>query len=110
MARDIRLEVAYPHAPERVWQALTDGAPAFDDAVQGEVLRLDPPRLLSHTWRGGGVNTIVTYTLEPTGEGTRVHFSQAGFTGLRGAAVATILRRRWRTVLNQLHPPRAGTT
>lgn len=124
MTRDIHLQVTYRHPPARVWQALsdrralsvwlmqtdfqpevgssfeftTDPAPGFDGVVHGEVLKADPPRVLSYSWRGGGINTIVTYILEPTGDGTRLHFSQTGFEGLRGVAIGTILSRGWKSM------------
>jgi uncharacterized protein YndB with AHSA1/START domain len=76
---ELRLEATYPHPQERVWQAITDSralaawlmpndfepvvghrftfrtepAPGFDGIVHCEVLRVEPPRLLSFTWKGG---------------------------------------------------------
>jgi uncharacterized protein YndB with AHSA1/START domain len=80
MRREVRLEVIYPHAPERVWKALTDrkalakwlmpnnflprlghrfrfvqkGRGRGDSKrkeVQCEVVELDAPRRLAYTWR-----------------------------------------------------------
>lgn len=87
--------------PERVWEALTSGEhtrryffgrriesdwkegstwtlwmPDGRADVSGKVLKADPPRLLSVSWRVEWVaemrdlpDSIVTYTIEPVGEG-----------------------------------------
>jgi uncharacterized protein YndB with AHSA1/START domain len=91
MKRDLRFEQTYPYPVERVWEAITDSAamsdwlmpndfvprighkfrfqtkPArgFDGIVHCEVIALDPPRRLAFTWKGGGIDTVVTFTLEP---------------------------------------------
>jgi len=79
MKRDLKLERVYPHAPERVWRALTDRQamsqwmmetdfeprlghrftfrakpqPGWDGVTYCEVTELDPPRRVAYTWRGG---------------------------------------------------------
>jgi uncharacterized protein YndB with AHSA1/START domain len=79
MKRDLKLERVYPHAPERVWRALTDRRalsqwlmetdfeprlghrftfrakpqPGWDGVTYCEVTELDPPRRVAYTWRGG---------------------------------------------------------
>ena len=100
-------DIYFPHAPERVWEALTtsdaiarwlmpnDFAPRvghqftfqtnpmpalnFDGVCHCEVTACEPPRLLAYTWRGGSLDTRVTYRLEPGSEGTRLHFEHSGF-------------------------------
>ena len=118
MSRAIRREITYPHPPARVWHALTDRAtlaqwlmpndfeprvghrfqfrtdpaPGFDGIVSCEVLRLEAPHLLEVSWRGGGIDTVVTWQLEPDGAGgTRLRFEQRGFAGVRGFLVSRIL-------------------
>ncbi len=106
MIRDgqIEQEQTYPHPPERVWRALTDPAelgawlmPAdfavlaghkftFDarpdmGIIDGEVLDVEPPRLLRCRWSGVFGETIVTFTLTPDGEGTRLRVTHAGWDG-----------------------------
>jgi uncharacterized protein YndB with AHSA1/START domain len=100
----IEHEVAYPHPPERVWRALTepaelgawlmptDFAPraghrfTFDarpdlGIIDGEVLDVDPPRLLRCRWSGVFGQTVVTFTLTPDGTGTRLRITHAGWEG-----------------------------
>jgi len=118
MKRDIRRTVTYPHPPERVWTALTDPkalaqwlmpndfeptvghrfqfrtepAPGFDGIVHCEVLEVEAPTRLRYTWRGGPVDTVVTYELSATADGgTELRFSQTGFSGLRSVLVSFIL-------------------
>jgi uncharacterized protein YndB with AHSA1/START domain len=106
MIRDgqIEHEETYPHPPERVWRALTDPAElgawlmpsdfaalaghkfTFDarpdmGIIDGEVLDVEPPRLLRCRWSGVFGETVVTFTLTPDGEGTRLRVTHAGWDG-----------------------------
>jgi uncharacterized protein YndB with AHSA1/START domain len=50
--------------------------------LEGEFLRVDPPRTLVHTWHGAGAPgapTTVTYLLEPLDGGTRITLRHSGF-------------------------------
>src|SRR5579859_4879556 len=100
-------DLYFPHAPERVWRALTNAdalaawlmpndfelrvghqftfrtnpMPAlnFDGVCHCEVTACEPPRLLAYTWQGGALHTLVTYRLEPEGDGARLRFEHSGF-------------------------------
>jgi uncharacterized protein YndB with AHSA1/START domain len=108
--RSIVVDYDLPHPPEKVWRALTDGnllaewlmpndfrpllghrftfrtrpMPGFDGIIHCEVLELEPPARLRYSWRGGSgenaLDTIVTWTLQPGGSGTRLQLEHAGFT------------------------------
>jgi uncharacterized protein YndB with AHSA1/START domain len=130
MKRDVTFEIVYPHPPEKVWRALTDRralsewlmendfeprtghkftfrtkpAPGFDGVVHCQVITLDEPRCLSYTWRGGPINTTVTWKLEPTANGTRLRLAHTGFTGLRGMMLAKLLGGGWNKMLNNTLP------
>lgn len=99
----IERELAHP--PEKVWRALTHGPlldewllksdfqpipghrfsfrnqpqPHWDGLIHGEVLTVTPPSQLAYRWEALGVNTIVTWTLTPTENGTRLRMEQSGF-------------------------------
>lgn len=100
----IEHEEAYPHPPERVWRALTDPAElavwlmptdfaahsgrkfTFDAGpglgiIDGEVLDVEPPWLLRCRWSGVFGQTLVTFTLTPDGDGTRLRITHAGWDG-----------------------------
>ncbi len=47
--------------------------------IDGEVLDVDPPRLLRCRWSGVFGDTVVTFTLTPAGDGTRLRVSHAGW-------------------------------
>jgi uncharacterized protein YndB with AHSA1/START domain len=124
MKRDLRFEVTYPHPPERVWRALTDPdalrewlmdstfvearvghqfefhttpKPGFNGTVYCEVTAANPPHRLAYTWRGGWAKpTLVTYTLEPVPEGTRLRLEHTGFEGLGGLALSFLLGNGWK--------------
>jgi uncharacterized protein YndB with AHSA1/START domain len=89
-----------PYPPERIWRALTqphlleawlmknDFRPVPDHrftlsadwgSVDCRVLAVEPNRMLSYSWAAYDVATIVTWTLTPTGAGTRLRMEQSGF-------------------------------
>jgi uncharacterized protein YndB with AHSA1/START domain len=102
----VSLELELKHPPEKVWRALTDpklltqwllptvgftldrGAsfkfnapaqPGWDGIVNCRVIDVDAPRKLSYNWVVGDIDTVVTFTLEPTATGTRMSLVQTGF-------------------------------
>jgi uncharacterized protein YndB with AHSA1/START domain len=103
----IEVDEYLPHPPAKVWRALTDpdrlarwlmpndfapvlghrftfrsrAQPAygFDGVVHCEGLDLEPERLLRFAWRGGRLDTTVTWTLRAEGRGTRLLLVHAGF-------------------------------
>lgn len=98
--RSVIIERDFPYPPERLWRALTqphlleewlmktDFQPVtghrFDfradwGAVSCEVMEVEPHKTLSYSWGAMGVETIVTWTLTPTGSGTHLRMEQSGF-------------------------------
>jgi uncharacterized protein YndB with AHSA1/START domain len=103
----ISFEIDLPHAPTKVWRALTTpellaewllpvvegrltaGAdftlktqpyPGWDGSVKCRVLEVEEHRRLSYKWIVGEMlDTVVTFTLAPTPSGTRLHIVQSGF-------------------------------
>lgn len=99
----IEREVAFP--PEKIWRALTQPhlieewlmrsdfkpveghrftlrnrpRPDVDVAVDCQVLTVEPNKTLSYTWRAFDLDSVVTFTLEPTPKGTIIRMEQAGF-------------------------------
>ena len=94
----VEREVPFP--PEKIWRALTqphlieewlmknDFKPVVDHcfsfradwgAVDCQVLAVEPDKKLSYTWAAYGLESVVTWTLTPTGTGTRLRMEQAGF-------------------------------
>lgn len=105
-ADSLSFEFDLPHAPEKVWRALTDpvlltewllpvielklepGAaftfktqpqPGWDGIVNGRFLEIEAQRKLSWRWVVGDIDTVVTFTLAPTASGTRLSLVQSGF-------------------------------
>ena len=94
----VERDFAYP--PEKLWRALTqphliaewlmknDFAPKVDQkfkltgdwgSVDCKVLVIEPNKELSYTWDAMGLESVVTWTLTPTGKGTHVRMEQSGF-------------------------------
>ncbi len=105
----IAFEVSLRHSPRKVWRALTEPAllsqwllpmvepkpefargdafafrappqPNWDGMVNCRVLEIEPQRKLSYSWVVGSIDTVVTFTLEPTPTGTQLLLVQSGFT------------------------------
>jgi uncharacterized protein YndB with AHSA1/START domain len=98
--RSVVVEREAPYPPEKIWRALTqphlmeewlmksDFKPEvghrFDftadwGSVGCEVRAVEPNRVLSYTWAAMGLESVVTWTLTPTGGGTRLRMEQSGF-------------------------------
>ena len=94
----VERDFAYP--PEKLWRALTqphliaewlmknDFAPKVDQkfkltgdwgSVDCKVLVIEANKELSYTWDAMGLESVVTWTLTPTGKGTHVRMEQSGF-------------------------------
>jgi uncharacterized protein YndB with AHSA1/START domain len=82
----------------------TDGVGADGHAfhVEGEIVEVDPPRRLVHTWKPtrDEAPTLVAYTLDPIEGGTRVTVQHSGFAGR--AASCDNHAEGWRAVLGWL--------
>jgi uncharacterized protein YndB with AHSA1/START domain len=102
----LTFEFDLPHAPAKVWRALTDPAllaewllpvidfklepgaaftlktqpyPGWDGTVQCRFVEIDAQRTLRYTWSVPFLETVVTFTLTPTASGTRLVLEQSGF-------------------------------
>src|SRR6202007_702800 len=94
------VEREMPYPPEKIWRALTqpllieewlmrnDFKPAIahrfnlrgdGGTVDCQVLTIEPNKTLSYTWAAMGLESVVTWTLTPTGTGTRLRMEQTGF-------------------------------
>jgi uncharacterized protein YndB with AHSA1/START domain len=98
--RTVVVEREIAHPPEKVWRALTqphliaewlmkgDFQPLvghrFDfradwGSVDCQVLEVDPNKALAYTREAMGLESVVTWTLTPTGTGTHLRMEQTGF-------------------------------
>ncbi|MDB5098718.1 MAG: polyketide cyclase [Cyanobacteria bacterium RYN_339] len=103
--RTLVIERVVPHAPEKVWRALTqtpslddwmlksdfqavvghkfnfrsEPNPHWDGVIESEVLAVEPHRELVYRWNALGLESVVTWTLTPTAEGTTLRMEHAGF-------------------------------
>jgi uncharacterized protein YndB with AHSA1/START domain len=110
--RTVVIEREVAHPPEKIWRALTQPhlieewlmktdfkpvkgqkftlsrqpRPDIDVVVDCQVLDVEPNRTLSYTWEAFGLESVVTFTLEPTPSGTVIRMEQTGFRPDQDAA------------------------
>ncbi|HYW15755.1 MAG TPA: SRPBCC domain-containing protein [Allosphingosinicella sp.] len=105
--RTVVVEREFPHPPEKLWRALTqphliaewlmknDFAPVvghrfnlsgdWGGVLDCEVIEIEPNEILSYTWNFAhpdpafDLESVVTFTLAPTANGTRLRMEQSGF-------------------------------
>ncbi|HWU17055.1 MAG TPA: SRPBCC domain-containing protein [Devosia sp.] len=103
--RTVTVERELAAAPEKIWRALTQPhlieewlmksdfqlaggqkftfsnqpRPDVNVVIDCQVLTIEPHRTLSYSWAAFGLESIVTFTLEPTAKGTLLRMEQAGF-------------------------------
>jgi uncharacterized protein YndB with AHSA1/START domain len=106
------IERVMPHSPEKIWRALTEGklidewlmkndfqpvvghrfsfratpVPGWNGIIDGEVLAVEQNSRLSYSWASMGMESVVTWTLTPTGSGTHVRMEHAGFPSEESAS------------------------
>ena len=130
MKADFTVDRTYDHPIERVWAALTsaealaawlmpndfqpvvgheftfrtDPAPGFDGIVRCQVLELVEPTRMVWSWRGGPIDTTVTFTLTPLGSRTGFNMRHLGFAGLGGQFTRLILAGGSRRIYGSVLP------
>lgn len=98
--RTVVVEREFPYPPEKLWRALTqphlieawlmksDFMPveghrfqfrADWGSVECRVTEVAPQTTLSYTWEAHGLESVVTWTLEPSHKGTTLRMEQSGF-------------------------------
>ncbi len=105
-AHSLVMEWDLEHTPEKVWRALTDPTllsewllpavgfnaipgtefkfsappqPEWDGTVSCRMLEVEEHQKLSWAWVVGDIDTVVTFTLKPTSNGTHLTLVQSGF-------------------------------
>lgn len=79
----------------------TDPAPGFDGVVHSEVLELVPEERLVISWKGGPLDTTVSFTLADAPGGTALTLRHAGFAGLSNALPRLVLGFGWKRLLGR---------
>jgi uncharacterized protein YndB with AHSA1/START domain len=97
--RSVIIERDIPYPPEKIWRALTkpylieewllknDFKPVVNHrfnlradwgVVDCRVLEVEANKTLSYTWQSYGLESVVTWTLTPTGTGTHLRMEHSG--------------------------------
>lgn len=103
--RSVVVEREMPFPPEKIWRALTQPhlieewlmkndfrpvvghhfnlkrtpKPDVNIVIDCEVRIVEPNKTLSYTWAAYGLESVVTWTLNPTSTGTHLRMEQSGF-------------------------------
>ena len=130
--RDIVVDEWLPHPPEKVLKALTtaeligrwlmpnDFEPVvgkrftfktrpigdWDGIVQCEVLEVVSPSRLVYSWNGGSnaapLDSVVTWTLQAEGNGTRLRMVHAGFRSPHNDFAYEAMSPGWRRIVGKI--------
>jgi uncharacterized protein YndB with AHSA1/START domain len=76
--------------------------PGWDGIVDCEVVEVEPPVMLRHTWQGDERGpSMVTWRIDPAGSGARLAYDHTGLRGVDGLIMAKLVlgpvRRRMLT-------------
>ncbi len=126
--RSIKLSRTYRHSRDRVWAAIADSdaladwlmpndfqpvlgheftfrtkpAPGFDGIVRAKVLEITPPERLVLAWKGGPLDTTVTFELAALSEfETQLTLAHDGFRGLSNLLPRVFLGMGWKDLLSR---------
>jgi len=120
-AREIVVEEVLPFSVGAVWTALTSSqlierwlmpndfvpevgrtfqfrrAPLgdWDGIVRCEVLECEPRQKLAYSWKGGNLDTVVTWLLRPADNGTLLRMVHSGFELPRDAMAFGAMSPGW---------------
>jgi uncharacterized protein YndB with AHSA1/START domain len=95
----------------------TKAGGAWDGVIHCEVLEVIPDRRFVYAWKGGHeansgygapLDTIVTFTLTPEGEGTRLRLVHSGFVLPRNDSAFTGMGEGWKKVVHELQSAASG--
>ena len=84
---------------------------AWDGIIQCQVLEVIPNRRFVYSWKGGHeenlgygapLDTVVTWTLSPTANGTRVRLVHAGFVMPKNRSALETMGNGWKKVFTSL--------
>lgn len=93
MPNDFRPEVGHE------FTLTTEPAPMFDGIVHCKVLEIDSPHRMRWSWRGGPIDTTVTFTVTELGpRKCRYDFLQEGFRGPKAAFARFFLSQGTRKI------------
>jgi uncharacterized protein YndB with AHSA1/START domain len=132
--QSISMELDLPHPPSKVWRALTEPellakwlmttdmqavvgksftfktktkpTPRWDGSVSCEVKEIELHKRLRYSWRGGGIDTVVTWSLAPMANGgTLLRLEHSGFRPDKGEArFFEGAKMGWRNMVGQRLP------
>ena len=129
-AEEIVVDEVFPHAPETIWRTLTSGklmgrwlgmepvgfepvvgnrftyrttpAGEWDGTIRCEVLDAIPNERFVYSWKGGRLDTVVTFTLKKVEGGTRLRLVHSGFVLPRNDTAYRNMSGGWNKVVPRI--------
>jgi len=80
----------------------------FDGIIYCQVLKVESITLLSYSWKGGPgkgkitLDSVVTWTLIPKGNGTELILEHTGFVGFKNLLSYLIMNKGWEKIKSRL--------
>jgi uncharacterized protein YndB with AHSA1/START domain len=71
--------IGFKLEPDTAFTLAAPPQPGWDGTVHCRMLEIQPHTKLSYAWTIGDLDTVVTFTLDPTPSGTRVTLEHTGF-------------------------------
>ena len=125
--RSYRIQRVYQHPIGKVWRALTtpdllerwlmpndfqpvvghnftlrtDPGPGFDGVVHCQVLEMEPQRRMVWSWKGGPIDTQISFELVELGAATELTVVHTGFRGFKASLVGRFLKLGSRKIYGQ---------
>ncbi len=80
----------------------------FDGKIYCKVLEIVPLKKLSYSWKGGhgekiNLDTVITWTLIPTNNGTELQLKQTGFKGAKNFMAYFFMNIGWIKIGKRFH-------
>lgn len=111
IARWMMAPSGFEPVPGQRFTFRTTPAGEWDGVIHCEVLEVVPCERLAYAWRGGHegnagygsrLDTVVTWTLAPAGEGTRLRLVHSGFVLPRNDTAFRNMSEGWKKVVRNL--------
>lgn len=113
ISRFLMPPIGFAPVPGTCFTFQTKPAEEWDGTIHCQVLEVVPNQRLTYSWKGGHegnvgygspLDTVVTWTLSATANGTRLSLVHSGFQLPRNETAYTNMSGGWKTVVPRIAP------
>ncbi|MCY1667386.1 SRPBCC family protein [Rhizobium sp. SL86] len=113
ISRFLMPPIGFAPVPGTRFTFQTKPAGEWDGTIHCQVLEVVPNQRLTYSWKGGHegnagygspLDTVVTWTLSPTANGTRLSLVHSGFQLPRNETAYANMSGGWKTVVPRIAP------